>query len=319
MNPGHTIARLEALLERVQARAAQPRVASRVRAAEPEPAPPPAKLSPAQAPAPSPAVAQAPAPSPLAQSPAPSAARDPITIPPPAFVLDEPVDDLETTQSRAVPSRQGRPGTETEIVVEVEVQASTNDSVLAVPVEESSVPEALDSRERLVAAEPAPEATTEAVVEAAAPQIKLELDEPEAEAEEAAPEVVSTEETLSPDQVEELEEAPVSSRRPLAPPPGERLEEMAFGAVEPEPPRHTPPPESGRLPAAPEVEFDGDITGVRDAKSGHPPAAAVAEIIVPEVTMAVLDASDEVAEIAGSPQPPAPITFLAALDASLAL
>jgi hypothetical protein len=69
---------------------------------------------------------------------------------------------------------------------------------------------------------------------------------------------------------EEEEPAPSSSRRPVTSPPSgdaERgLAELAFGE-EPQqsPAMHTPPPESGRLPAAPPVEFDMDVTGVREA------------------------------------------------------
>jgi hypothetical protein len=347
VSPAHTIARLEALLERVRTRAAQPRLAAAParapeppRAQEPTPAqarmPAPALMpaltpaptftrapepepAPTRAPAPPPAQAHAPAP------PAPAPTRDPITVPPPAFVLDEPVDDLETTQSRAIPSRPQPARTDADIVVDVDVQASTHETVLAVPVEDAAIPEPLDSRERLVAAEPAVEPVaepaielpTDAVIEMTSPQPAVEVVEPEPE---PAPEVVSSEETLSPEQVEEveeIEEAPASSRRPLAPPAGERLEEMAFGAVEPEPPRHTPPPESGRLLAAPEVEFDGDITGVRDSKSAHPPVTP--EALVPEATLASLGPSDDVAAVTGAPKPPAPATFLAVLEASLAL
>lgn len=236
------ISRLEALLERVRTRAGEPRV-------------------------------HAVAASPVAVAPAFEPA------PPPPPLAQEQQEDLESTQQRQVPSRHGPSRTEAEIVVEVDVQAATTDTVLAVPVEEVQVPEATESRERLVAAEPAPE---------------------------PAPEIIAS--------VEDIEEAPVSSRRPVAPQPEERLAEMAFGAEEPQPPRHTPPPESGRLPAAPAVEFDGDITGVREAAK---PAAPVE--IVPEATVADLQPSDTVADMVGQPRAIAPTTFVAALDASIAL
>jgi len=186
--------------------------------------------------------------------------------------------------------------TEAEIVVEVEVQASTTDTVLAVPVEEIQVPEATESRERLVAAEPA---AVEPVVAEREP--------------EAAPELIASVEEA---EIEEVEEAPASSRRPVAPQPEERLAEMAFGAEEPQPARHTPPPESGRLPAAPagEAEFEGDVTGVHEASK---PASAVA--IVPELYGADIAPSDAVADVVGQAKLPPPATFLAALDASIAL
>ena len=115
--------------------------------------------------------------------------------------------------------------------------------------------------------------------------------------------------------VEEVEEAPLSSRRPVAPEPEERLADLAFGAEEPQPPRHTPPPESGRLPAAPPVEFDGDVTGVREAT----PIAPRQRELLPEPTRAELAPSDAVADLVGEAQRFAPATFAALLDASLAL
>jgi hypothetical protein len=246
------ISRLEALLDRVRVRAAEPRPTQAVVVAVAT-------------------AAETIVPEPLA--------------PPPV----EAVEDLETTQQRPVPSRTGPTRTESEIVMEVEVQDSTQDTVLAVPVEEVAVPEATESRERLVAAEP--------VIE----RVPGVPDEPE-----AAPEIIAS--------VEDVEEAPVSSRRPVAPQPEERLAEMAFGSEEPQPARHTPPPESGRLPAAPAIEFEGDVTGVHEASK---PAAPVE--IVPEATVADLRPSDAVADMVGQARAPAPTTFVAALDASIAL
>ena len=246
MSKAQTISKLEALLDRVRARAGEPRVL--------------------------------------------------------ALPVAEEVEDLESTQQRRVPSR-GAQMTEPEIVVEVEVQASTTDTVLAVPVEEIQVPEATESRERLVAAEPV------AVEPVAAER------EPE-----AAPELIASIEEAEVEEVEEAEEAPASSRRPVAPQPEERLAEMAFGAEEPQPARHTPPPESGRLPAAPAgaVEFEGDVTGVHEASK---PASHGAVAIVPELYGADLSLapSDTVADVVGHAKQPPPATFLAALDASIAL
>lgn len=111
---------------------------------------------------------------------------------------------------------------------------------------------------------------------------------------------------------EEIEEPPVSSRRPLAPQPEERLAEMAFGAEEPRPALHTPPPESGRLPAAPEVEFTDEDTGVHAA----PPASAV---LAAEPTRAELSASGGVAAVQGAVRAFQPSTFVELLEASLGL
>jgi hypothetical protein len=264
VSKGQTISRLEALLARVRTRAAEPR-------------------------------------SPVAEVVAAREADAP-PVGTPVFELDEPVEELETTQSRPVPQRVAPMVTETDIVMEVEVQTTTQETVLAVPVEEAVAPEPTESRERLVAAEPV----------AAAPASELEAPPVVAIQVEEQVEEISLEPA-----VEEVEEAPVSSRRPVAPPPEARLEEMAFGNAEPAPPRHTPPPESGRLPAAPEIEFEGDITGVRSASKSAHPAAPVS--IVPEATSAELAPSDEVADVVGIPQAPEPTTFVGMLDLSLAL
>lgn len=282
---GQTLARLEALLSRVRSRAVEPRTAPATIAT------PSVDAHAEVAAAPVAAVHE------FVAAAAPS----------PVFELDEPVEDLESTQARAVPSRTAPMRTEADIVVDVEAQVTTQETVVAVPVEEVA---ALESRERLVAAEPA----APLVMEAAS----LPVREPESSPT-LAVQVEEQIEELVPE-AEEVEEAPVSSRRPVAPPPGERLEEMAFGSVEPEPPRHTPPPESGRLPAAPEVEFEGDITGVRDAaRAAHPPAPPAVVAIVPEATLADLSPSDEVADVVRPAHAPGPTTFVGMLDQSIAL
>ena len=120
---------------------------------------------------------------------------------------------------------------------------------------------------------------------------------------------------------DEADRAPISSRRPVAPEPEERLAEMAFGAEEPSPPIHTPPPESGRLPAAPIVEFDGDTTGVREAPPIVQAAAAAQRTreLVPEDIRPTMAPVSDAADILGEAQRFSPSTFLALLDASLAL
>jgi hypothetical protein len=156
------------------------------------------------------------------------------------------------------------------------------------------------------------------------------------------------------------EPAPSSSRRPLTSPPMEKpLEELAFGEEQP-PAIHTPPPESGKLPAAPElVEFDTDTTGVRDAQKAAPPplppplpppvppplpARALVEPmpapkrepivaappplppppqappkLEPVLTRATLEASAPVADVVGKVAAFEPATFGDLLDATLSL
>jgi len=251
--------------------------------------------------------------------------------------------------------------------------------VVGAPVEEGVAEKAFESRERLVAAEPvAPE-------ELAAPEEPIAADEliapetrepgvaePPAAAypsmDASAPEVeaVVIEDTASDEDIADQAaedvvgdevESPASSRRPVAPEPEDRIAQIAFGADEPRAPLHTPPPESGRLPAATVADFDADVTGVRDAApmpsrrpDVAPPAAAqhaaearsledsVAEertreiaergparaatpvpVLTPDATHPDLPASDEVAEAIGEAQRFASGTFVALLEASLAL
>jgi hypothetical protein len=197
-----------------------------------------------------------------------------------------------------VPVRAPAP-TEADLVMEVDVvQEAAGDTVIDVATEEVVISEALGSRERLVAAAPVPLEPVPSPVAGAPAREPVE---------ESPPELLAA--------VEEVEEAPLSSRRPVAPEPEERLADMAFGAEEPSPPRHTPPPESGRLPAAPAVEFDADVTGVREAT----PIVPRPRELVPEATRADLAPSDAVADMIGEAQRFAPATFAELLDASLAL
>lgn len=205
--------------------------------------------------------------------------------------------------------------TEADIVLEVDVAEATQDTIVAVAAEEVAAPAALESRERLVAAEPLVAETPAA--QAPPTEVRARDVEPLPQRE-APPAEVSD---------EDLEEAPASSRRPVGPEPEERLAEMAFGAEEPSPPRHTPPPESGRLPAAPPVEeFDIDNTGVREAaktvaRPAEPPPqppAAVAELS-PVPVRADVAPSSAVAGVVGGSDRVMPTKFVELLDASLAL
>jgi len=220
--------------------------------------------------------------------------------PPPVAPVEEPVDfdevDAATIPPPPVAPARAPAPTEADLVMEIEVaQESVGDTLIGVATEELVIGESLGSRERLVAAAPVPLAA-----------IVAEVPPPEL-VEESPPELLAA--------VEEVEEAPLSSRRPVAPEPEERLADLAFGAEEPQPPRHTPPPESGRLPAAPAVDFDGDVTGVREAT----PIAPRQRDLLPEPTRAELAPSDAVADLVGEAQRFAPATFAALLDASLAL
>jgi hypothetical protein len=271
LSRSQTISRLETLLERIRVRAGQPRAGVRTAAAAPS-----AQVAP---------FAQF-APPAQEESPAP-------TVPPPA---DIPLPaDMETT---LVQRARSPLATEADVVVDVDVQEVSAEAVIDVGADEVVVAESMESRERLVAAEPVAESDT--VTEVVPPEVL----------EESPADVLSA--------VEEVEEAPLSSRRPVALQPEERLADMAFGAEEPRPPRHTPPPESGRLPAAPDVEFEADVTGVREAT---PIAVAVPPVshLVPETTRADLGGGERVPDVVGAAQRFSPSTFTALLDASLAL
>jgi hypothetical protein len=217
---------------------------------------------------------------------------------------------LERVRMRAAEPRRRRAdakAVEPEVIVEVDAPVVPREAPVERP-EERSVADGYDSGERFVVAqrispEPAPEEPaaggrpSERRVEAVA--------EPDAHSEES----------------EVMEEAPVSSRRTVVSEPEERLAEMAFGADELQQPIHTPPPESGRLPAAPVDEFDRDITGVRSATPVAPRRAGDPgpRELVPEVLQPKRAPSDEVVDVIVRAQRFAPSTFVALLDASLDL
>ena len=221
--------------------------------------------------------------------------------PSPALAIDD-----DDTLALPQPGRSSRAATEADIVLEVEVQEVAGDTVIGVTVEEVMAPEALGSRERLVAAEPIASEPVELPA--------VERSDRQQVVEEMGPGILADETDVEETAEAEMEEAPLSSRRPVGPQPEERLAEMAFGAEE-EPPRHTPPPESGRLPAAPAVEFDADVTGVREAtplapvriqenepsplRAASPPPA---RDFAPEAIHAVLPSGNGVAEVIGKAQ-----------------
>jgi len=117
--------------------------------------------------------------------------------------------------------------------------------------------------------------------------------------------------------------APASSRRPVAPQSEPRLEQLAFGTDDVLPPLHTPPPESGRVPASPDGEFNGDVTGVRETT---PPPSKLSDLgfepqpeADAEITRASLDGSVQVARFVGETGSSLPKTFLTVLDDALTL
>jgi hypothetical protein len=210
-----------------------------------------------------------------------------------------------------------------------------------------------DSRERLVTAEPVsvevvavdavaielgsiealeaePALLEDAAVESAALITSRPPSRPSDESEvhsAAAQESTPPNESADLDQPAAEERPPISSRRVVSSEisqPVERLAHMAFDSEEPPAPRHTPPPESGRLPAAAsgtELELEPDDTGVRGATPMLPLRAfqpALREL-TPDAVPAEVAPSDAVADVIGEAQRFAPATFVALLDASLAL
>lgn len=200
----------------------------------------------------------------------------------------------------------------------------------------------LQSDERIVAAKPIELPVEEDVV--------VPLVRPAAE---EAPQLEVAAEFMSASDLEEEAEpeeaAPLSSRRPLGPPPAEVLDQKAFGKEEtPEPAIHTPPPESGKLPAAPELspivemaDYDNqDITGVHHTPAGERRSTASTEDalaqsgehaaseptveaakLAPEVTKPTIVAAAgiAVADVIGTANAFKPATFGELLDATLKL
>lgn len=188
----------------------------------------------------------------------------------------------------------------------VEARAGTPETAVAANASpERAAGDDRDSRERLVAVE----LLAVAAVPAEAP----------ARVQESVPPIDVAEIEVAAE--DEEERAPASSRRPVAPEPEERLAQIAFGAEEPSQPLHTPPPESGRLPAAPGAPFDdADFMGMRSATPLLPRRVeALPREIEPEAVRPDLAPSDAVGEVIAEAQRFAPSTFVALLDASLSL
>jgi hypothetical protein len=297
-----TVSKLESLLARIRGRAAEPRPAASsaapgVARAVPAIAAPPA------APPPAPA-APPPAPAPPVAAPVVTVTRPVQRVEPPPTVI---IDQIEEATLPPPPMASD------DFAVDVDVHVSTPPPprMDAVP---SSNREPSPSQERLSAAQTPSTEPPALMADVADEGPSLEHGESLADEDALAGE-------------EKPEEAPISSRRPVAPP-EERLAELAFGASEPPPPRHTPPPKSGRLPAPPASEFDADVTGVRDAVALPTAGADVTRpaaqasrpgVLVPQAARPNLASEPRVADVIGDAQAFAPGTFFELLDASLAL
>jgi hypothetical protein len=299
-----TVSKLESLLARIRGRAAEPRPAAS--SAAPAVAPAVARAVPAivAPPAAPPPAAAAPPPAPAPPVAAPVVTRPVQRVEPPPTVI---IDQIEEATLPPPPMASD------DFAVDVDMHVSTPPPppMDAAP---GSNREPSSSQERLSAAQ-APSTEPPAVMADVAdegPSI-------------GHGESLADEEALAGE--ERPEEAPISSRRPVAPP-EERLAELAFGAGEPQPPRHTPPPKSGRLPAPPASEFDADVTGVRDAVAlptagaDVPRPAAQASrpaVLAPQAARPNLVSEPRVADVIGDAQAFAPSTFFELLDASLSL
>jgi hypothetical protein len=194
------------------------------------------------------------------------------------------------------------PVAEIGIAVDVDYVETTQISV-ADGLQENSPSGRLDSAERLVAAGTAPTYSAGEEGSDHPDPHPAELSRDAGPAMQSAPDAFDE---------EGADRAPASSRRPVMPDPEDRLEQMAFGAEEARPPLHTPPPESGRVPAAPADDFDSDAPPMRDG--GRPD-----EPLLAEATRAVLPSFATVAELTGDASRSMPTTFSAILDEALSL
>ncbi len=298
MNKALTLSKLEALLSRIRTRSTEPR-----RSPSPRVAAAPAGVAPA---APTVPVAAVPAPAALAAptavasvAPVIREATIPVASPPPEAITDE---------STLPPPPPTLMGADQEFAVEVDLSEATDDPLDAreASAEEHDSRGPFDSQERLAVAESTP------------PQ---SLSSAEVEPSVEPVEVLADDESLAAHEEDEVEEAPVSSRRAVVSPPEERLAQLAFGSDEP-PQRHTPPPKSGPLLAPPMGEFEADTTGIRKTETISADDASLSlapRVLVPQATRPNLASSANVVDVIGEAQAFEPATFIALLDASLAL
>jgi hypothetical protein len=333
LNKAVKLSKLEQLLARIRTRAAEPRRAPAqvtASAAAPVVAAPVVAAPVVAAPFnPSPAVATRVAAPPVVAVPvvpppvvAKPAVSPPVAAPPvaavPVVVRAEPVrlapaaepsvivhDDLIDETTLPPPALGGD-----EFAVEVDMsEASGPPDALEASAEDLDTRGPSASQERLAIADSTPPPSIPPREGAAGPTPIAPMN------------ALTDDESLPDDEDEDDDEAPVSSRRAVvSSPPEERLAQLAFGSEEP-PQRHTPPPKSGPLPAPPVVEFEADITGVRKAETlsdeGSPRSAP--SVLVPQAIRPHLASSENVVDVIGEAQSFSPKTFVALLDASLAL
>ena len=253
MNVQERIAKLQSLLDRVTARATDPRPRRGAPLADARVAAPLADARVAGANVAANVAEQAPAAARVSSVPPSDVevrwSEPPAPQPPIAADARASVADAEAVPEPAsAPRSAGRA---------IEVDAGSGgeaDFELPEPAIELQTADAAQSDERLIAAHP------EESDAADAPPADAKLEDAQAEIRGAARESVSE----APEAIEvateyaseaELEDgsAPASSRRPVTPDLAASLGETVFGGAEQnETPRHTPPPESGKLPAAPE-------------------------------------------------------------------
>lgn len=240
-------------------------------------------------------VMRAPPPGP---APAPVAARARIPEPPPAI------------EAATLPPPPSLTASDVDFAVDIDVSPMTPPPPAGAP---APVPPAHEVQVREASPAPASERpTVDKDASGAPPSIEQG-------------EVLADEESLRGDEDDEIQ-APASSRRAVTPAPEERLAQLAFGAGEAEPPRHTPPPKSGRLPSPP-TELLDDVTAVRESTpiaaaedSVHPSVRTVQpSVLVPQTSRPNLGPLESVPDVIGQAQNFAPSTFLALLDASLSL
>jgi hypothetical protein len=221
-------------------------------------------------------------------------------------VDSEPVEEA-VQLSTWTPPPPDEPAPEVGIPVDVDYIERTQQVVVADPGAEEDPAGHFDSTERLVVA-----STTVAYAGADDGNDSLEQSpaEPRAGVDARAQASQSEADNVG---EEAAEPAPASSRRPVMPEAEDRLARMAFGVEEAPPPLHTPPPESGRVPASPADDFDSDpLEAPRQVR--HPD-----EPLIAEATRALLQSSVPVAKLVGGPNRPAPMTFSAILDETLSL
>ncbi|HEX4514268.1 MAG TPA: hypothetical protein VGH87_24115 [Polyangiaceae bacterium] len=206
--------------------------------------------------------------------------------------------------------------------------SAKNDLELAATQEMTSVEEhtsrevevPLESRARLVAAQPAEEDVEEIeadevvelddrhiVSEPPAPVAPLTMNPPSSAETRDALDVGAAQAAAKAQQEDDA--PPPSSRRPIAEP-AETPQEAQIQVQVPHPP-HTPPPESGKQVAQDALSFDDDFTGVREAAKPATPPAPEPSIQLQSMRSPPVQspsAPDEMeVDLAGTSPPPGPL------------